>query len=436
MNLLRHLPIQLKTRALRWIKRRRIAMPDGLMCGWFEFQHRELRRALWSQGIGTIPLDHLGWYQDPPSDSLPERVLASLTRYPTCIELEATLAEVEQLPAEAVAQIREKYAVYFNKTAACLRRAFDVSRPGAVGIVQGYESLNAVARQVALERGLPVIAFENTALKNRALWDDHSAITTNRNLAHNFYWRYVDTADAAQAEQYCAHLIAHTKQQKSSEHLSPSQAYEGSTAKRQTLLFLGQVYTDSSVLFGIGAWRTPVNLIRELAELAQIMNLNLWIKLHPKEISGTSPVTGQPYKRLTYRKLMQDARFRELAHDSDRIMIDHENRYDTYDLMQKADVAVTLNSQAGLEAAIRGVPTVVAGQAFYGGLGFTLEADCPAVLAVQVKKALRMEQKERDQTRLSTCIFTHIYFERYCVEKSPSAIAKFIASRYFHDHGL
>ena len=128
---------------------------------------------------------------------------------------------------------------------------------------------------------------------------------------------------------------------------------------------------------------------------------------------------------------MQDERFRALANDSDRIMIDHENQYDTYDLMQKSDVAVTLNSQAGLEAAIRGVPAVVAGQAFYGGLGFTLAADCPELLEIQVSRALGMDKQKRKELQSAAQIFTHIYFERYCIPKTPDAVANLIAKRCF-----
>ena len=57
--------------------------------------------------------------------------------------------------------------------------------------------------------------------------------------------------------------------------------------------------------------------------------------------------------------------------------IDADNMYDMYDLMAGCSAAVTINSQSGLEAAIRGKPVVVCGEAFYGGLGFTCEAQVP-----------------------------------------------------------
>jgi hypothetical protein len=252
-----------------------VALPDGLMTSWFDFPSRDIRRALWNEGLGAVPLDHPGWNSSTGTRTLCEKSLGSLIRYPVCIELEATEAEIGEMPAEIVNPTRLKYSAYFNKAAASIERAFDVSKPGAVAILQGYESLNAVVREVALERSLPLIAFENTALKDRVLWDDHSAITTNRNLARNFYWKHVDTADSAEAERYCERLIAETKQRKLGEHESPSLKYQSTATSRPTLLFLGQVYTDSSVLFGIGGWKTPVNLIRELAELAVSMDFNL-----------------------------------------------------------------------------------------------------------------------------------------------------------------
>ncbi len=306
-----------------------------------------------------------------------------------------------------------------------------MSDPAAVAVVQGYDTFQAVARELALQNNLAVIAFENTALKDRLLWDDHSALTTNRNLASNFYWRHLDTADSLAVDTYVNRLVAETKQRKQEEHASPEQRFNGSRPNRPTVLFLGQVYTDSSVLFGIRDWKTPVHLMLELARRAVKMDFNLWIKLHPKEIKGASPVTGKAYNKLTYRKLTACPEFRQFITDTDRVMIDHENTYDTYDLISKADAAVTLSSQAGLEAAIRGVPSVVAGQAYYGGLGFTLDADCPEVLEIELGRALGMSDESKAERRLAARIFTHIYFERYCITKSPDAVAQLVAKRCF-----
>jgi capsule polysaccharide export protein KpsC/LpsZ len=300
-----------------------------------------------------------------------------------------------------------------------------------LAIVQGYDPSNAVAREVAIRRDLSVIAFENTAHKERMLWDDQSALTTNRNLAKNYFWRYRDSVAQEQAEAYCESLIAQTKANKAAEHESPARTFEGSVAGRPNVLFLGQVYTDSSIIFGLGAWETPVDLAVALARLAVELDFNLWFKLHPKEVSGSAPVTGRPYRKLTHRKLMANEEFCELSKDTSRFMVDHENTYDTYGLIAAAEVAVTVNSQAGLEAVIRGLPTVVAGDAFYGGLGFTQDVPEPRLLKVQLEHALGLDGEQKREATAEARLLAYIYFERYCIQKSPESMANLIARRCF-----
>lgn len=426
-----HIPIAAKCRALKLVCRRRLAFASGAMGAWFGFRRGSFRKSLRKVGIGPVPLGHPDWHcKHLPDGELDEQALEPMLLYPMCIELEATPDELAALDRARVEECRNSHLEQLRQHSAVLGRAMNVSQPGAVAIIQGYEPFSAVARELAIRRDLSVIAFENTALKDRMLWDDHSALTTNRNLSRNFYWRHRERACPKAADAYCETLIAETKRRKQEEHASPERGYESRESGRPNVLFLGQVYTDSSVIFGIGDWSTPVSLIRAVAQLASELDFNLWIKLHPKENGGHSPVVNQPYAQLTHRKLMADQTFRQLAEDQ-RVMIDDENTYDTYDLMAKADAVVTLNSQAGLEAAIRGIPAVLAGQAFYGGLGFTLDAPSPATLKVQLDEALGMNADRRLCQRMAARVFTHLFFESYCVPKEPDAVARLIARRCF-----
>lgn len=422
--------ISSRARLIRGLFRRKIACA-GKNLAWLGIGRRDLALSLLRRGIASISLDHHGWPATPGPSRLAPSELFPLALYPACIELESTPTELDSLPRDAVERARSRYTATASTYASQVARAMDVSRPSAVLVVQGYELFNAVARKMAIDRGLPVVAVENTALADRLLWDDESALTTNRNLAKNFFWRYESSTDPHAAARYCDELIARTKARKSEEHASPSRRYQGPRAGRPTILFIGQVYTDSAVIFGIGAWGTPTDLILALTELANDLDFNLWIKLHPKEISGNSTTVSRPLNKLTWRKLCENSRFRELAIDNPRVMIDHENYFDTYDLIAKSDAVCTLNSQTGLEAAIRGVPAVVAGQAFYGGLGFTLDADSPEVLRVQVIRALGLEVAHRRELQLRAQIFTNIYFEHYCIEKSSLSLASLIERRCF-----
>ena len=115
-------------------------------------------------------------------------------------------------------------------------------------------------------------------------------------------------------------------------------------------------------------------------------------------------------------------------------VIDHDNQLDTYQLIDQAAVAVTVNSQSGLEAAIRGIPVVVCGDANFGGLGFTFDAPQVEFLAVAMKLALE-SGTTRDlvpaalpRTDLAR-EFTYLFFEKYCRPKTTGGLLDLVRER-------
>ena len=123
---------------------------------------------------------------------------------------------------------------------------------------------------------------------------------------------------------------------------------------------------------------------------------------------------------------MANERLAALIANTDQVLIDSENEFDTYDLIRRARLSVTINSQSGLEAAIRGTPTVVCGQAFYGSLGFTYDASRAEHFGIAFSEAAAAKA-EPSKTRLARK-FTTIYFDRYCREKSIGSLLTLIKS--------
>jgi capsule polysaccharide modification protein KpsS len=82
--------------------------------------------------------------------------------------------------------------------------------------------------------------------------------------------------------------------------------------------------------------------------------LSLVIKCHPKESTGADQIFKKPYNNLLYRHLEKNDLLR-----SEHIIIDHNNKYDTSNLIHGAKAVVTVNSQTGLEAAAQGRPVIV-----------------------------------------------------------------------------
>ena len=55
----------------------------------------------------------------------------------------------------------------------------------SVMILQGYLYTSAILRRFALSNEMPILALENTFNKTKAIWDNISGITVNKNLARS-----------------------------------------------------------------------------------------------------------------------------------------------------------------------------------------------------------------------------------------------------------
>ena len=410
----------------------RRVMHAGDYLRWLGFDPaKELPKAFRAKGFQSKGFSGGSLTSDSPSSLEPlrcDKELLEIARYPICIITEKLLPDLDG--DDTTEALFEKWLGILRHEYLRLERLFLKFRPHVVLLVQGYEPTNAIARLIAIEKQIPFLALENTGIKDRMLWDDQSGITTNCNLAQNFFWRYNDLIMDGRERGFVDRLIKDTKSRKTAEHASPVTQYvsKGEPGK-PTVLFVGQVYTDSSVLFGSNEWSGPIEIIFALAYLSVDMGFRLILKLHPKEIQGNAPVSHQPYSKLTYRKLLESRDFQSAIAGGADVIIDHENEFDTYSLIAAASAVVTINSQTGLEAAIRNVPTVICGRAFYGGLGFTLEASDKEVLRIQVQKALSMEEPEVCKRTRQASKFAYIYFEKYCREKKVGSLLQLITSR-------
>lgn len=408
---------QLRQSLRHWPTRRRIGVP-GYFLQWLNISEDELRTASRRRGLKVCSyLPDTPLFEQRADDSaltLPAE-LADAVTYALCVASETLPGELNGDHAVAENQWRSRIASAYRQMLSLIRTA----QLDLVLVVQGFEPHNAAARCAAQHLGVPILAVENTAIANRMVWDNLSGITTNRNLARNVYWRYRDSVSAACCEDYCNQLIQDTKNLKSSEHESPF-AKHRTPSRRPKILFLGQVYTDSSQVFGMRQWRTPLEILDHCARWCRQHQHDLVVKLHPKECSGANTIDGRLYDRLTYRKILERT---ELAAALDQLnaVIDEDNSYDTYALIEDCAAVVTVNSQAGLEAAIRGKGVVVCGDAFYGGLDFTCDAPHPDFFDAALYRSVTESADVATARR-----FAFVFFERYCREKSAAGLIQLI----------
>ena len=344
-------------------------------------------------------------------------MLKDALRYAAAVEAEEVSSNTgsENLPIMSIWTTR--LAEMLELTEAAFRR----DRPALVVLVQGYEPVNAVARAAALNLGIPALAVENTSLKSRMLWDNVSAITTNRSLAANYYWRYKGSVNDAIVNEYIESLLSGLRAFKTEEHTAPS-GMGAPECSRPNVLFLAQVLTDSSIIFGLGNDESPLDYIQSTVNWCQKNGYRLILKLHPKEFIGNDPIANRPYRKLTYRKMLQRTGLMQTLKENQAI-IDSENSFDTYELIHQSKFVVTVNSQAGLEAALFDKPVVVCGNAFYRGLGFTLDINHPSQFNSMMDIAAVFEVPR------SCREFAYIYFKQYCRSKTEDSLVGLIAEQ-------
>ena len=349
--------------------------------------------------------------------------LYQVSIYSVCVETGTYIRNLSSKTPEHWSALAKWYA-HSAGTVDLAHAYFDQHDFQQAVIFQGYFHDSAIVRAVAHMRGVPVVALEITSNKNKLLWDNIAGITVNKNLARNYYWKYEDLIDPSVATEYVEQAMLNIRSVKRLDHQAPERVFT-KRSSRPLIFVVGQVYTDASLLFGLApGFQNPIDVIRVAVDYALANDVELVIKLHPKEINEGDPITFSPYNKLTWRRMCEDQALMDKITFSDLITVDHDNAYDTYSIIAAADVVVTVNSQAGLEALAKGKPVVLCGSSFYGGLGLTYEAQNPDALRLYLRTALSDSGLQADKAAVDK--FFYIYFEKYCIEKTEAALYKLI----------
>ena len=353
--------------------------------------------------------------------------LYSALLYDICVEAEvfATAVDYGDLKhKEIINKIFMKGAAYIDY----ISKLIIDTKPNAFVNLHGNILESSIIRAIALQKNIPGLTLENTLNKTKILWNyDKGYVNSCSNLGMIFYNNYKDLVSSRKAKRYVKKYFNNICSMKSGQHISGNEIVTIKN-KKPTIVFLGQVYTDSSVLFGLyPGFKTPEALISALVDYALSMECNIIIKMHPKEFLGCNPVNSKRYDELTWRKINSDSLLMEKIHKYDSIYIDHKNALDTLSLIDIADVVVTINSQAGLEALARGKETILCGMSFYEDLGTTFNASNFDMLAHFLKLVLIKKESLIDHDKI--CKFFYIYFEKYCCRKGEVDLFNLLKNR-------
>lgn len=411
-SLLSEIPFRmLRSLAFAWLRGHVIYID----LGWFKFTHHGtlVRSVFLGRPIIRLPLDGVNPGTGQPAEVDPGEVyrgiaLLEITLYNLCIEHDCSAAAMKERP-----DLRRAATYTFAQARDLIDKAYRILefyRPRTVIFPQGFILPAAVFRSVARRLGIRTVAIENTFRSDRLCWDDQTGITLNSPIPAAIFAK----TQARNSGDYFQGYLDTARKLKSAEH-SVRNAKRPKAFDGRKILFIGQVNTDSSVLFYLGAgFRDQMSAIATAVKfVAGSEGCNLIIKVHPKEIGGLNPLM-EPYSLERYRVLRQSC----TVAGCDRILIDDTADLDTFAAIEWADLCVTINSQAGLEAAAMGKPVIVCGHANYSSLTSVRHAPTPEALL------LALEDPSPPVDAAEARDFFQVYCETYCKPKTVRSLVE------------
>jgi hypothetical protein len=132
-----------------------------------------------------------------------------------------------------------------------------------------------------------------------------------------------------------------------------------------------------------------------------VTDYQLVIRIHPGEV-------------FTHGQSMADVVHQLLPKLPEHIhLVDAENRTNTYDLIEIADLGLVYTTTVGLEMAMSGLPVVVSGQTHYRNRGFTHDPDSWVVYLKTLKKLLedpKSNRLDKSQVEKAWSYAYHFFF--------------------------
>lgn len=319
---------------------------------------------------GAHPLlKNISFLDLKPAPRIPAALSQAVERI-TFYDTQYTLQREEVSGSEPVYHMRrERNLAAARKAFAC----FQKNRPDVVivpnGMIQEYGAVYEAARCL----GIPTVTYEFGEQDQRVwlgqerlvmfhLTDELWAARQKRKLnAEQRAW--LESFLAARQGITSGDKFAHLWQKASRAGGDKVRADLG-LDRRPVVLLPTNVFGDSATLGRTLFSQSIAEWVRRLVSFfANRPEVQLVIRIHPAESRSVGPS-------------IVDTIHQAVASLPEHIrLIAPQEKVNTYDLMEIADLALVYTTTAGLEMAVRGIPVLVSGDAHYHKKGFTLDAD-------------------------------------------------------------
>lgn len=184
---------------------------------------------------------------------------------------------------------------------------------------------------------------------------------------------------------------------------------------KRVVVIIGQVVNDYSIIESEFGWVSSISLYEKMIDnILNCTDYNIIFKSHPWECKKT-----HCHDDITYNEI---SRYKnELGIRSKRLKVVKNYNIDL--LLSNSQYVVTINSQAGLEAARHGIKPIIFGDVFYGAFGFTYDCNSLDDLIFYIQNeygSLTLSEYEKFEE------FITIYLEMHLFSIHPSGETKAI----------
>lgn len=339
-----------------------------------------------------IYVHHVEWQRPKNTEELESNEVRDSCIYLQCMRDEALPGQVSSISSDFIARASNAKSIIRSKISSTL--------PSLLITFQGFTPEAYFARKLGIRLKIPIASLECTMDSSRCIVEPYTGISVNANSSIAVFYKHRDFAPGINSRDFIHTLY----ERKTANHASPSGSIP--STGRIRIVFIGQCYTDSSLLFNPNSIRTEdiFSALKSLS-LSRHKDLEVVMKPHPHERIGSTPL-GTRYNDLTLRKI---------GPDHGAIVMDKDNKFSTLELMKSAEIIITINSQAGLEALALGKEVITLGNAPYTSIGCTHNLDSHLEIESTIDKIIT-GKRLNNQTTVSK--FLDVYFNIYCVQKS------------------
>ena len=306
-------------------------------------------------------------------------------------------------------EVLRRYFLAALITHAATRRLFGDIRYDRVVLHHGIYVPQGIIADTARSFDIPTVTW-HVAYRKRCFIFSHDG-TYHHTLMNepNSRWANRELSDDRRStiESYLSSRWGGSNDQISfSKDFSGSQkaSYDFFESDRPTVLMLTNVMWDAQLHYPANAFRTMIDWVFfTIDHFSKRSDLQLVIRVHPAEVSGTLPSRQKVAEEVTrrYTKLPENI-----------VLIGPESPANTYELAKRSDCALIYGTKTGVELTSMGIPTIVAGEAWIRGKGVTVDVNSPENYEMELFKLPYGRRLPKDTQERALKYAYHFFFRR------------------------